>query len=176
MAFAKKRKVNNERRVFLETWTEDYFFVEVMGKPLCLVCGESLAVLKKANLERHYSTKHARLSELQGQVRKDKLNALRRSLGAQHAAFTRPILDRENVVHASSVVTELIAKKLKPHSDGEFVKECLIATADLLAPGKAQLFQSVSLTVSNRITDMAVNIENTLKDTTRKFEVFFACL
>lgn len=64
MAFAKKRKVDNERRVFQETWTEDYFFVEVIGKSVCLVCGESLAVLKKANLERHYSTKHARLSEL----------------------------------------------------------------------------------------------------------------
>lgn len=68
--------MDNECRVFNEKWTEDYFFVEVMGKPVCLVCGESLAVLKKANLERHYSTKHAKLAELQGQLRKDKLNAL----------------------------------------------------------------------------------------------------
>ena len=87
------------------------------------MCGESLAVLKKANLESHYSTKHARISELQGQVRRDKTNALLRSWFAQQAAFTRPNLDRDNVVHASYVVSEVIAKKLKPYSDGEFVKE-----------------------------------------------------
>ena len=58
--------------------------------------------MKKTNLERHDSTKHARLSELQGQLRKDKI-----SLGAQQAAFTRPNLERENVVHASYVVSDL---------------------------------------------------------------------
>lgn len=82
-------------------------------------------------------------------------------------------------MHASYVVSELIAKKLKPHSDGEFVKECLVATAELLVPDKVQLFKSASLsrrTVSDRITDMAVDIENTLKDTTHNFEFFFACL
>ena len=66
------------------------------------MCGESLTVMKKTNLERHDSTKHARLSELQGQLRKDKI-----SLGAQQAAFTRPNLERENVVHASYVVSDL---------------------------------------------------------------------
>ena len=172
MASAKKRKVDSECRVFQEKWTDDYFFVEVRGRPVCLVCGESLAVMKKTNLERHYSTKHATLSELLGQLRSDKINALKRSLGAQQAAFTRPNLEKENVVRASYVVSELIAKKLKPHSDGEFVKECLVATAELLAPDKVKLFQSVSLlrrTVSDRITDMAVNIAKTLKDTTQNF-------
>ena len=100
-------------------------------------------------------------------------------MGAQQAAFTRPNLEKENVVRASYVVSDLIAKKLKPHSDGEFVKECLVATAELLAPDKVKLFQSVSLsrrTVSDRITDMAVNIEKTLKDTTQNFEFFsLAC-
>ena len=58
------------------------------------MCGESLAVMKKTNLERHYSTKHARLSELQAQLRKDKINALKQSLDAQQAAFTRPDSER----------------------------------------------------------------------------------
>ena len=70
MASAKKRKVDSECRVFQEKWTDDYFFVEVRGRPVCL---ESLAVMKKTNLERHYSTKHARLSELLGQLRSDKI-------------------------------------------------------------------------------------------------------
>ena len=53
------------------------------------------------------SSKHARQSELEEQSRKDKINALKQSLGAQQAAFTRPNLERENVVHASYVVSEL---------------------------------------------------------------------
>ncbi len=112
--------------------------------PVCLVCGEALAVMKKAYLERHYSSKHAKLDELKGQMHFDKMNALRQSLGAQQSAFTRPQTDRQNVTRASFVVSELIAKKMKPHAEGELVKECLVA-AELLAPDKVKLFQSVSL-------------------------------
>ena len=179
MATVKKRKVDAECRVFQEKWTNDFFFVEVKGKPVCLVCGEALAVMKKANVERHYSSKHAKLDELKGQMRLDKINALRLSLGAQQAAFTRPQTDRENITRASFVVSELIATKLKAHAEGEFVKECLVAAAELLAPDKVKLFQSVSLsrrTVSERITDMAQDIEKTLKNTARDFEYFsLAC-
>ena len=95
---------------FQKKWTDDYFFVEVKGRPVCLVCGDSLAVMIKTNLGRCYSTTHARLSELQGQLRKDKLNALKQGLGAQQAAFTRPYSERENVVQASYVVSELFKK------------------------------------------------------------------
>ena len=101
MATVKKRKVDAECRVFQEKWTNYFFFVEVKGKPVCLVCGEALAVMKKANVERHYSSKHAKLDELKGQMRLDKINALRLSLGAQQAAFTRPQTDRENITRAT---------------------------------------------------------------------------
>ena len=101
-------------------------------------------------------------------MRLDKINALRQSLGAQQAAFTRPQTDRENITRASFVVSELIATKLKPHAEGEFVKECLVAAAELLTPDKVKLFQSVSLsrrTVLDRITDMVQDIEKTLQET-----------
>uniref|UniRef100_A0A8C4FES4 HAT C-terminal dimerisation domain-containing protein n=1 Tax=Dicentrarchus labrax TaxID=13489 RepID=A0A8C4FES4_DICLA len=62
--------------------------------------------------------------------------------------------------------------KLKPHAEGEFMKECLVAAAELLAPDKVKLFQSVS----DRITDMVQDIEKTLKNTARDFEYFsMAC-
>ena len=72
--------------------------------------------MKKTNLERHYSTKHARQSELQGQLRKDKINALDQSLGAQQAAFTRPNLEWENIVHAlcGEWVIFIGLKKVRP--------------------------------------------------------------
>jgi hypothetical protein len=36
-------------------------------------------------------------------------------------------------------VSELIAKKLRPHVEGEFVKECVVAAAELLAPDRESL-------------------------------------
>ncbi|KAK0148944.1 General transcription factor II-I repeat domain-containing protein 2 [Merluccius polli] len=135
--------------------------------------------MKKANLERHYTTKHAKLHNLDGQLRKDKINALRNGLAAQQATFTKPRADSENVVRASYVVSEMIAKKLRPHSEGEFVKECLVATAELLAPDKVKTFQNVSLsrrTVSDRITDIADDIEESLKKSAGDFKFFsLAC-
>ena len=178
MATTKKRKVDAECRSFQEKWTNDYFFVEVKGKPVCLVCGDALAVMTKANLECHYSSKHAKLNELGGQMRLDKINALQWSFESQ-AAFTRPRCDRDNVIQTSYVVSELIVKKLRPHVEGEFVKECMVAAAELLAPDKVKLFQSVSLsrrTVSDRITDLAQDTEKTLKDSAGDFQFFsLAC-
>lgn len=87
-------------------------------------------------------------------MRLDKINTLHRSLGAQQATFTGPQTDRENIMRASFVVSELIATKLKSHAEGEFVKECLVAAAKLLASNKG-------------ITDMAQDIEKTMKDTVR---------
>lgn len=112
-------------------------------------------------------------------MRVDQVNALRQSLVAQQAVFTRPHSDRDNVTHASFVVSELIAKKLKPHSEGEFVKECLVTAVELLALDKVKLFQSVSLswrTVAERITDIAQDIETTLKVTAKKIPVFLSGL
>ncbi len=126
------------QNVVLFKKTNDYFFVEVKGKPVCLVCGDALAVMKKANLEHYYSSKHAKLNELQGQMHLDKVNTLQQNLSAQQAVFTRPHSDRENVIHASFVVSKLIAKKIRSHSEGEFVKKCLVATAELLTPDKVK--------------------------------------
>lgn len=49
------------------------------------------------------------------------------------------------LMQASLVVSELIAKKVKPHAEEDFVKECRVFAAELLPTDKAKLFQSVSL-------------------------------
>uniref|UniRef100_A0A5S6QHL4 Dimer_Tnp_hAT domain-containing protein n=1 Tax=Trichuris muris TaxID=70415 RepID=A0A5S6QHL4_TRIMR len=135
--------------------------------------------MKKANLERHCISKHSKLDQLKGQLRLDKVNALQRSLKSQQAALSMPRYDTVNILQASYVVTELIAKKLRPHVEGEFVKDCMMVAAELLAPDKVKLFQSVSLsrrTVSDRITDLAQDIEKTMKDSARDFQFFsLAC-
>jgi len=54
----KKRKVEDEKRIFQERWTMDYFCIEFKNKIICLICRESIAVFKEYNIKRHYETKH----------------------------------------------------------------------------------------------------------------------
>ena len=54
----KRRKVDKECRKFNEEWKKKYFFIERKGKALCLICRETVAVLKDFNINRHYETKH----------------------------------------------------------------------------------------------------------------------
>jgi hypothetical protein len=55
----------------------------------------------------------------------------------------------------------------------------MVAAVEMLAPDKVKLFQSVSLsrrTVSDQITDLAQDIEKTLKDSAEDFQFFsLAC-
>jgi hypothetical protein len=58
--------------------------------------------------------------------------------------MTKSTNDSEIAVKASYAVSEIIAKKLKPYSDGEFVKECLEVVGDIICPEK-NFISSISL-------------------------------
>lgn len=51
-----------------------------------------------------------------------KVAALQQSLSGRQAVLSKLQADQDNVTQASFVVSEFIAKKLKPHAEGEFVK------------------------------------------------------
>ena len=51
-----KQKVDAENRGFQAKWEAEYMFTEVKGKPMHLLCGESVAVMKEYNLRRHHET------------------------------------------------------------------------------------------------------------------------
>ena len=59
MSGPKKRKVDSECRVFNKEWTTKYFFTEVRSKAVCLICHETVAILKEYNISHHFSIKHA---------------------------------------------------------------------------------------------------------------------
>jgi len=49
-------------REFRNEWKKQYLFsMGDGGKPICLVCGTCVAVVKKYNLSRHYNTNHSSL-------------------------------------------------------------------------------------------------------------------
>ena len=78
-----KRKVDAESRGFQARWEAEYMFTEVNGKPVCLLCGESLAVMKEYNLRRHHETskKHTDKDKNMGtEQRLQKVEELKRGL------------------------------------------------------------------------------------------------
>ena len=172
---SKKRKLIDEGRVFQDKWTIDYFFVLWKENPVCLVCTEIIAVLKEYNLKRHYMTKHPSYQNLSGPAREEKIEKLRKALIGQKTFFVKKQNENNNIVQASYVVAEKIAKNSKTYSDGEFVKECLLAVSEIVCPEKKKDFENISLsrrTVTRRVEDLGSDIESSLMKLCMKFETF----
>lgn len=74
-----------------------FFCVE--GKPVCLICNESVSVRKEFNLKRH-ATKHSTYEVLESQERKDKLESLRKAFSGQQNMFRYQNTDVEKAVRA----------------------------------------------------------------------------
>ena len=92
----KKRKVEEEKRVFKERWTEDYFFVNNSDeKPLCLICNKSVSYAKEYNVKRHFATNHPGYHKLKGNGRKQRVKALQRQLSNQRLMFQNMRSDSE---------------------------------------------------------------------------------
>ena len=45
-------------------------------KPLCLICNESVALVKSSNLKRHYKTKHSKFESMYQQKIEDRKNKI----------------------------------------------------------------------------------------------------
>jgi hypothetical protein len=76
-------------------------------------------------------------------------------------------------VKASFIVSQILAKKMRPFSDGEVIKECLTAVTEIAFPDKKKIISNISLsrfTISRRIKDMSENIEETLEERIRHME------
>lgn len=75
-----KRKIDLEGRMFQEKWKEKYFFSEVNGKPVCLICSQAVAVQKEYKIKRHYDIHAEKYDKYTGQLRTEKVNALASAL------------------------------------------------------------------------------------------------
>ena len=166
---SRKRNLTDENREFQTKWTEDYFFIYLKNSAICMVCSEKIAVLKVYNIRRHYETKHSsKFAHLKGQLRKDKAVELQKCLGQQQSLFKAATSKSVISVRASYIVSEILAKKMKPFADGEIIKECLDAVADVAFPDKKDLISR--FTIACRIDDLADDIEKSLKVTTSTLE------
>ena len=177
---SKRRKIDAECRVFNDKWTEEYFFIFLDEKPICLICSQSVAALKEYNIRLHYMQKHAdKYDKFLLSSRLEKIESLKKSLLAQQTIFTRVNKDVEGVVRASYAVSEIIARELKCFTDGEFVMDCIKTVTEILCPERSELISRISLsraTVPRRLDDMAENIEALLMICSDNFSVYSVCL
>lgn len=173
---SKIRKVDGECRIFQDTWTFDYFFIEQNGKPTCLICLEKVAVNKVANIRRHYMTHHfGNFKKITGESRRDEVKQLKSKFEKQTSFFTKKRSECEANTRASYEVSRLIAEKMKPFTDGEFVKQCLMTVVDIVCPEKKSLFSSISLsgrTVSRRIEEMSSDVKSCLMNACSELQYF----
>ena len=92
--------------MFKDNWTEQFLFIQVGGKPMCLICSDYISVNKECNLKRHYQTKHvAKYEAYTGQLRKDKIATLRSAMAKQQDVFTKRNAESASNVEASFAVS-----------------------------------------------------------------------
>ncbi|XP_059147647.1 uncharacterized protein LOC131935278 [Physella acuta] len=127
MAEKKKRKIDDECRQFQEEWNLKYFFIKSGDKALCLICNETVAVMKEYNLRRHHQSKHqGKYAQLEGKVRAKTYSKLKNQLTSQRTLINKSSNENEALKKASYNVAYVLAKSGKPFTDGEVVKECLM--------------------------------------------------
>src|SRR5258705_5992457 len=147
---SRKRKLEDECRVFNDRWTDDYFSVSCKGKAVCLICRDTVSTLKEFNLKRHHESRHKDYSMFQGLVRTNEVNSLEKNLFLQQNVFKTRVEESSSAVRASYHVAKCIAESGRPFTDGEFVKKCLGNVVEEMCPDKLSCINNVSLSASTR--------------------------
>uniref|UniRef100_A0A672FRL1 SPIN-DOC-like zinc-finger domain-containing protein n=1 Tax=Salarias fasciatus TaxID=181472 RepID=A0A672FRL1_SALFA len=147
-------------------WTKAYFVVpHGSDKVMCLICKQVNAMLKDFNIKRHYDTNHKTYDKFTTEERTSKLEQLKRGYNAQQLVFTNLAKSGKAVTQASYVVAQEIARRSKPFSDGEFVRDCILKVADIVCPEQKTKLRDISLsndTVTRRIEDLANDLKEQL--------------
>lgn len=162
MSNVRKRKVTT--RIFHDNWTSQYFFVESNEKPLCLICHQTVAVTKEYNLKRHFESCHkSSISLLDENQRKRKLESLQSALDKQRNIFKKSDSENKIVSKVSYEISELIAKRMKPFQDGDYIKDAIAIFCKNVCPEKEATLKKVSLsrhTVTRKVEEISTNIQN----------------
>ncbi|UYV75809.1 hypothetical protein LAZ67_13001422 [Cordylochernes scorpioides] len=168
-----------DRREFSRKVGISVFCSEVKDKIICLICNNAISVPKLYNIKRHYEQHKSKYDTYEGLMRQEKLKEFKLGMKKQQFMFTKVSQESEAAVHASYVLSEMIAKHSKPFTEGDFIKECLIKAAEIVCPGSVKTFQAISLsrnTVVEGVTDMARNLNDQIKEKSSCFEAFsIAC-
>lgn len=73
-------RLQSKCRKFQTLWKIGYFFIETKGKCVCLICNDSVAVMKEYNVRRHYEMKHQTFTSYTGAEQEEKVKQMTASL------------------------------------------------------------------------------------------------
>ena len=151
----KKRKYEDEKRTFKPEWEGEFTFTDNGGKPLCLVCHDSLRHYKASNMKRHHETRHNNFSNnytLKSALRRSKLTELKSLLNSQQTLIKTFNNEGDTTTEASFIISWNIARAKHSYSDGEFVKKNIAEVIAVLDPNNRKLQRLISQTPVSRHT------------------------
>ena len=135
-------------------------FYAALWTAQCLICLKTVAVLKEFNMRRHWEAEYraSNFGSMSPAERKDAIDRLSGNLQKTTSFFRKQTAEADKIVRASYDVSRILARWMKPFSDGDFIKECHVAVVDSVCPEQRSVFESVSLsshTVRRRIEEMS---------------------
>lgn len=161
---------------------EEIFFACVDNKTTCLLCGYQPSLIKKHVLYRHYNNKHS--EEYSKYVDEEKRNLIDGLKLVYQEGCSSSSVDNTTsslkALTASYAISNLIAKHSKPFSEGEFVKECLIAAVESF--GNSMTLEEAAsiplnrLTIKSRVNNIASSLANKLKSLLASCAYFSLCI
>ncbi|XP_054767064.2 SCAN domain-containing protein 3-like [Lytechinus pictus] len=170
MAAPPPKKLKTDTRRFHDEWKIDFFFILPDGqnmKPTCLICGGTIAVIKRYDIQRHYNTKHKDTFEKKyppgSEERKKRMEHLAKSHAKSVAVFSRGGTAQEKAAEVSLRVSWILNKNKLPFTASEVVKECMVETAKVLCPEKVETFKKIPLS-NDTNTRRSEVLANNLKD------------
>lgn len=173
----KKRKLEDENRQFSPEWTDLYCFTlpsRAGAKPMCLICNQTVALIKSSNIKRHYDTKHKSFAEnfpLRSDLRKSKIASLLSSYSSSTQIINRSMTDQEKCGEASLRISWTLAKHMKPFTDAEVVKECFLEAGSALFESKKdviEMIRRIPLSASTNTRNIHVLAEENHYDVKRQ--------
>ncbi|KAK0137893.1 General transcription factor II-I repeat domain-containing protein 2 [Merluccius polli] len=96
-------------------------------------------------------------------------------LAAQQHTFIRQSQVNQAAVRASFKVAHILATHGKPFTDGDFVKQCILAVAEEVCPDKREALNGVSLsapTMTRRVEELGDNVYEQLNEKASQFKFF----
>ena len=180
MSGQKTGKIDRECWVFNKEWTTKYFLIELRSKAVCLICQESVALLKEYNISRHFPAKHGSYANnWSSEERAATAVRLATNLQAQKKIFVCQSAIQDISTKASYLLTYKLAKASKPFSEGEFLKECMVDAANLLCPESKSKFENIILSrrkVTRRVELIDKDLTNHLNKKAESFKFYSLAL
>ena len=120
----------------------------------------------------------ARLTRLDCEARLACASHLEESLDKQAASFTKKSAletTKESVTRAGFEISRIIACHMKPFTDGEYIKDCVLSAVDAVCPAERKKMAGLCLsahTITCRTEHMTGNVCATLSQTCTSLEFF----